>query len=71
MPRRTSSPHGAHLFPNGDILLNFQGGFFPYGGGIVRLDKDGKVLWKVARNTHHDIHVDDEGFIWAPSLNTR
>ena len=60
--------HGAHLFPNGDILLNFQGGFFPYGGGMVRLDKDGKVLWKVARNTHHDIHVDDEGFIWAPSL---
>ena len=60
--------HGTYLYPNGDILLNFQGGFFPYGGGMVRLDKDGKVLWKVARNTHHDIHVDDEGFIWAPSL---
>jgi hypothetical protein len=60
--------HGAHLFPDGDILLNFQGGFFPYGGGMVRLDKDGKIVWKLASNTHHDIHVDDQGFIWAPSL---
>jgi hypothetical protein len=63
--------HGAWLFPNGDILFNFQDKSFPYGGGLVRLDKDSKVVWKVAANTHHDITLDDDGTIWVPSMHYR
>lgn len=32
--------HGAHLFPNGDLLLNFQDNNFPYGSGLVKIDRD-------------------------------
>lgn len=60
--------HGAHLFPNGDILFNFMGGNFPYAGGLVRLDKDSRIVWKLARNTHHDIAVAEDGTIWVPAL---
>jgi hypothetical protein len=33
--------HGAHLFPNGDVLFNFESGNFPYGGGRVSSGLDG------------------------------
>ena len=63
--------HGAHLFPNGDVLFNFQDKSFPYGGGLVKLDKDSKVLWTVAANTHHDVVVAEDGTLWVPSLHYR
>ena len=49
--------HGLYLFPNGDLLFNYDGGNFPPGGGTVLIDKDSKIKWKVARNTHHDLDV--------------
>jgi hypothetical protein len=63
--------HGTHLYPNGDVLFNFEGQLFPYGGGLVRVDKDSKVIWKVARNTHHSIEVAEDGTIWVPAMNYR
>jgi len=63
--------HGAHLYPNGDILLNFQDKSFPYGGGLVRLDKNSNVLWALPANTHHDIVVDEDGTIVVPSMRYR
>lgn len=64
--------HGVHLFPDGGVLLNFEGHLFPYGGGLVRLDRDSRVVWRLARNTHHDVEVTDDGAtIWVPSLNYR
>jgi hypothetical protein len=63
--------HGAHLFPNGDILLNFQDANFPYGGGLVKLDRDSKVVWKLERNTHHAVTLEPDGRIRVPSLRYR
>jgi hypothetical protein len=63
--------HGAWLFPNGDILFNFQDKSFPYGGGLVRLDKASNVVWSLPRNTHHDIVVDEDGTIVVPSMRYR
>jgi hypothetical protein len=63
--------HGTHLYPNGDVLFNFEGQLFPYGGGLVRVDKDSKVIWKVARNTHHSVEVAEDGTIWVAALNYR
>ncbi|MCB1882611.1 MAG: hypothetical protein KDG89_01240 [Geminicoccaceae bacterium] len=63
--------HGVHLYPNGDLLLNFEGGHFPYGGGLARLDKDSNVVWKVNENTHHDVFVADDGTIWVPAMTYR
>jgi len=61
--------HGVHLFPNGDVLLNLELEGFPYAGGLVKLDKDSKVLWKVERNIHHAITVLPDGTILVPALN--
>ena len=63
--------HGSHLYPDGSILLNFQDNSFPYGSGLVKLDRDSKVLWKVERNTHHDVSVDEDGNIWVPAQHYR
>jgi hypothetical protein len=57
--------HGAHLYPNGDIVLSFGSGNFPYGGGLVKIDKDSHILWSISENTHHDVNLDDDGNIWA------
>ena len=59
--------HGVHLFPNGDLLFNLQDNSFPYGSGLVRLDKDSEVIWAKTLNTHHDIFVDDRGHIFVPN----
>lgn len=56
--------HGFHLFPNGDLLFNMQGGNFPAGGGAVLLDRDSNVKWALARNTHHDLQVMPDGTIY-------
>ena len=37
--------HGAHLFPNGDVLFNYTGGNFPFGGGLAKLDKNSEIIW--------------------------
>ena len=34
--------HGSYLYPDGSILLNFQDNSFPYGSGLVKLDKDSR-----------------------------
>ncbi|MGD9508843.1 MAG: hypothetical protein AB7X49_09875, partial [Geminicoccaceae bacterium] len=59
--------HGSYLYPDGSILFNFQDNNFPYGSGLVKLDKDSNVVWKLDRNTHHDVSVDEDGNIWVPA----
>lgn len=63
--------HGTYLFPNGDLLVNFEDGNFPYGGGLVKLDKDSNIIWSLARNTHHDIDVLPDGAIYVAAHNYR
>lgn len=67
----TIAMHGAHLFPNGDILFNFQDNSFPYGSGLVKLDRNSQVIWKLERNTHHAVTVEPDGTIWVPSQHYR
>ncbi len=52
----------AHVFPNGDLLATYTGWLdTPYGYGIVKMDKDSRILWTYADNTHHDIFIPTEG----------
>lgn len=53
--------NSAHVFPNGEILLNFDF------AGLVKLDRASKVLWKLDEQTHHSIFVDADGAIWIPT----
>lgn len=57
----------AYLFPNGDLLAQYAAiGDTPYGYGILKMDKNSKVLWTYNENAHHDLYVDKEnGNIYA------
>lgn len=62
--RRLVGPNGqfwrrAHLFPNGDLLAIFDG------YGLVKLDKDSKILWRYDGRAHHDLFVTDAGEIYV------
>lgn len=57
--------HGFHLFPNGDLLFNFDMTNFPPGSGLVKIDKDSNILWKLGENTHHDVSVGEDGVIYV------
>ena len=53
--------HGAVLYPNGDVVFNFQ-----Y-AGLARIDACGRPLWRVAAQTHHSVYEDANGHLWVPS----
>lgn len=57
--------HGAMLLPDGDVIFTFQ-----Y-GGLVRMDRCGRVKWKLARKTHHVFSADADGNLWVPSRDQR
>jgi len=48
----------AHLFENGDILAIFAG------LGMIKLDKDSKLLWSHMGGEHHDLEVTADGDIY-------
>jgi len=55
-----------HLYPNGDMLAVYHAdGDTPYGYGLVKLNKDSKILWTYSANVHHDIAVAEDGTIYT------
>lgn len=56
----------ARLLDDGNILVVFEtSSRTPYGLGMVKLDKDSNVIWRLAENLHHDVSVDSAGNIYA------
>lgn len=56
----------AHVFANGDLLALYTAiGDTPWGYGLVKVDREGRVLWKYLANTHHDFTFDDAGNIYV------
>jgi hypothetical protein len=54
------------MYPNGDLLAVMHGlQQQAVGYGLVKLDKDSKVLWSYAANIHHDVDVGEDGTIFA------
>jgi hypothetical protein len=57
-----------HLYPNGDLLAIYHTEVdTPYGYGLVKLDKDSKLLWAYSGNVHHDIDVAEDGKLYTLS----
>jgi len=55
-----------HLFANGDLLAIYHAlGDTPYGYGLVKMDKDSKLLWTYAGFVHHDLDVGEDGRIYT------
>jgi hypothetical protein len=51
--------HGTHLMENGDLVFNFEF------RGMVCLDSDGNILWRLPLLTHHSIHPGEDGNLWV------
>lgn len=60
-PRRTMETHvhGAVVMPNGDLVFNYEH------LGLVRLDRDSRVVWRLPYQTHHSVELDDQGNLWV------
>ncbi len=58
-----------YIYPNGDLLAVIEGPVKPFnpsnGFGLVKLDKDSRVLWKYAEKCHHDLDVGADGTIYV------
>ncbi len=58
-----------HVYPNGDLLAVVEGPINLHnpsnGYGLVKLDKDSRVLWKYAEKCHHDVDVGEDGAIYV------
>jgi hypothetical protein len=54
------------LYPNGDLLVVLHAmDRLANGYGLVKLDRDSKVLWSYAAHVHHDVDVGEDGTIYA------
>lgn len=66
VPDKQTYFDNAHVFPNGDLLAIIIGvGDSPYGYGMVKLDRDSKVLWKNLDHFHHDFDIAADGKIYG------
>jgi Arylsulfotransferase (ASST) len=56
----------AYLYPNGDLLVVFEGlGSTLWGRGIAKLDCNSNILWTYLAHAHHDVDVGPDGRIYA------
>lgn len=56
----------AHMYPNGDLLAIYEAiGETPWGYGLVKMNKDGEVIWKFLEQAHHDVAVHEDGRVYV------
>jgi hypothetical protein len=49
----------AHVWPNGDLLVIIEG------VGLVKIDKDSRIIWKKENRAHHDFDIVANGDIFV------
>lgn len=55
-----------HVFPNGDLLAIYEApGFWPYAYGLVKLDRNSRVLWRYDGMINHDFEVAPDGRVYT------
>lgn len=56
----------AYMYPNGDLLAVYTGvGDTPWGLGLVKMDRESRVIWKYLERAHHDVEVGADGRIYT------
>ncbi|MCH7600317.1 MAG: aryl-sulfate sulfotransferase [Myxococcales bacterium] len=53
------------IFENGDLLAIFEG------LGLIKIDKDSKLIWSNPLNAHHDLEVQSNGDIYVLTRKAR
>lgn len=64
MPDVDVAIHGAHMMPNGDLILAVAG------RALVRLDACSRVVWSIPVLAHHSVDVLPNGEILVPGATT-
>lgn len=58
-----------HIYPDGGLLAVVEGPInannASNGYGLIRLDRDSRVVWKYAEKCHHDVDVGEDGTIYV------
>lgn len=54
--------HGTVLLPNGHLVFNFE-----Y-CGMLCVDTQGNVVWRLPYSSHHSLHLGPQGNLWACGL---
>jgi hypothetical protein len=77
-PDRKLRPEGyitwdfVYMYPNGDLIVIYVGfGDTPWGYGLVKMDKNSKVIWKYFDSVHHDLDIAEDGKIYALTNSIR
>ena len=69
-PERDMQPFGIEQYANGDLLVAFRlWNAFPYGGGVARIDRDGRPVWFRRDYSHHWPHLMENGVALVPSFS--
>jgi len=55
--------HGAHLYPDGSILVNLH-------LGLAKLDRCSRPIWVLRKDTHHSILPLPDGSFWTLSVDS-
>ncbi|WP_169829379.1 arylsulfotransferase family protein [Desulfatibacillum aliphaticivorans] len=53
--------HGAVALPDGSVVFNMVH------AGLVKLDRNGNVVWKLYKDTHHSVEIAEDGGFWVCS----
>lgn len=57
------------MYSNRDLLVElFFRDSHPAGGGVARINPDGRVLWYRRDYIHHQVHLTQDGLVLAPSM---
>lgn len=60
-PSYRKNLYGSNILPDGSIIFLMQ----ETGGGIVRVDYQGKVVWTLPGRFHHTVSLTDDGGFWT------
>lgn len=65
-------PIGVAITPDGGLVATLHGrNLFPYEVGVVRIDRDGRILWKRFDNSNHFFSLDGQGRIYTPATTIK
>jgi hypothetical protein len=57
--------HGIEALPDGSIVFNFDAG-----ESLVKMDRCGKIRWKLGDGIHHSVFRAEDGTFWVPLGNS-
>ncbi|GGY02193.1 hypothetical protein GCM10007160_32680 [Litchfieldella qijiaojingensis] len=56
----------ARMLPNGDLIaIYIAANDSPWGYGIIKIDRDSRLMWSYHANTHHDFAITPDGRVIA------